>query len=179
VVGAAAVLHRWGGRAAVAVSVGVAGGAPEQQCQTVRLRRSRQPQVAHRSSPEGCCWFGDGATATSCRPMSPRGRSDSRGYALRLVWSVLAPDAFVRMHLDVPHEPSGIAGGRRARRREHRLDRLSLAHGKADVGSPPNATSRPGGCRRSRRFVGCGRSGAAVVEGLVGPLAAVLGLVRD
>jgi hypothetical protein len=49
-VGAARVLHRRGGRAAVAVRVGVAGGVPEQQC---RVPGSRQPallEVAHTGS---------------------------------------------------------------------------------------------------------------------------------
>ena len=66
-VDAAKVLHRQGGRVAVAVSVGVAGGVPEQQCQTVRLRRSRPPQVARSGSPSEslrqcpCRWGGGGS----------------------------------------------------------------------------------------------------------------------
>ena len=59
-----------------------------------------------------------------CRPRSPGGRSDSRGCAVRLVWSVLPPDAFVSMHLDAPREPRGTAAGRPVQRRDHRLDRL-------------------------------------------------------
>jgi hypothetical protein len=45
------VLHRRGGRAAVAVSVGVAGGVPDQRCPTVRSGWSRLLQIAQRSSP--------------------------------------------------------------------------------------------------------------------------------
>jgi hypothetical protein len=45
-VGAAGVLHRRGGRVAVAVSVGVAGGVPDQQSRRLQSRRPRLPQVA-------------------------------------------------------------------------------------------------------------------------------------
>jgi hypothetical protein len=54
-VGAAEVLHRRGGRAAVAVSVGVGGGVPDQQCWTARSGWSRLLQVARSSSPGHRC----------------------------------------------------------------------------------------------------------------------------
>ena len=49
-VGPAGVLHRRGGRAAVAVSVSVAVGVPEQQCELVRLLPSRPRQLARSSA---------------------------------------------------------------------------------------------------------------------------------
>src|SRR5438477_9040117 len=42
-------------RAAVAVSVGVAVGVPEQHCRTVRRARTRLLRLARRSSPRSCC----------------------------------------------------------------------------------------------------------------------------
>ena len=66
-VSAARVLHRQGGRAAVAVSVGVAGGVPEQQRRTVGYGRSRLSQVAQCSSgmiaPRECSSSSNGAVS--------------------------------------------------------------------------------------------------------------------
>ena len=58
-VGAAGVLHRQGGRAAVAVSVGVAGGVPLEQSRRLRLSTSRLPQVSPKRKPSRACRVGD------------------------------------------------------------------------------------------------------------------------
>lgn len=49
-VGAATVLHRRGGRAAVAVLVGVAVGVPDQQSRGPSSRRPSLPQLARNGS---------------------------------------------------------------------------------------------------------------------------------
>jgi hypothetical protein len=54
-VGAAGVLHRRGGPAAVAVRVGVAGGVPEEQCQELLLEASRLLQVAQPAAEADPC----------------------------------------------------------------------------------------------------------------------------
>ena len=55
-VGAAGVLHRRGGRAAVAVSVGVAVGVPNQQS---RVRGSRQRRLLHVARSSSDAWEGE------------------------------------------------------------------------------------------------------------------------
>jgi hypothetical protein len=73
-VGAARVLHRQGGRAAVAVSVGVAGGVPDQQRrrELVQLLAKRQPTVRTRRSLGLCDGTGRSLTliapAAMCEP---------------------------------------------------------------------------------------------------------------
>ena len=83
-VGAAGVLHRRGGRAAVAVSVGVAGGVPYEQSRRLRLAASRLPQVAQRSST----WSAVRAllflrSSSRAETGAPRSKQPSRVLALR------------------------------------------------------------------------------------------------
>ena len=107
--GAAGVLHRRGGRAVVAVSVGMPGCVPYEQSRRLRLPASRLPQVARSSSlsdgsgpvaAAGASWMGKcpwarrgarGATASSCASRQSCGSLEPAvGAAVRALVSVLA-----------------------------------------------------------------------------------------
>jgi hypothetical protein len=106
-VGAAGV-HRRGGRAVVAVSVGVAGGVPEVQRRIARPGQSRLLQVSPKRKPRIVCsrWRNCSGAAVSSRLLDlDRSGSDATSDAFAC-WSGGRTDAVSALAFESPLAPS-------------------------------------------------------------------------